>query len=102
MTRARISIWLRLGSPPLNMFHSPMNRITATTRQAMTVTRVTMGSMRGSLSGWTGDSRNIGAEAGREAVIDRTNSRAEEQFPVRGQPHLERRRDDHRQELAHA
>ena len=23
MTRARMSIWLRLGSPPLNMFHRP-------------------------------------------------------------------------------
>ena len=27
MTRARISFWLRLWSPPRNMFHNPMNRM---------------------------------------------------------------------------
>ena len=35
MTRARISIWLRLPSPPLNMFHKPMNRMMATRKALM-------------------------------------------------------------------
>src|SRR4051812_37632130 len=93
MTRARISIWLRLASPPRNMFHSPMNRITATATQAMTVTRVTISGLMGSpFTGGAAGAGDIGREAGREAVIDGTDSRAEKQFAVRGEPDLERRR----------
>src|SRR5690606_5046063 len=43
ITRARISVWLRLPlpSPPRNMFQSPMKRMTATTASATMVTMVT-------------------------------------------------------------
>src|SRR5690242_4552848 len=97
MTRARINCWLRLASPPRNMFHRPMNRITATATTATTVIRVTISGLMGCpIVGGVAGAGNIARQPGREAVIDDTNPWAEEQFAMGGQPNLQRGNGQHR------